>query len=40
MLMDLRKAANHRLLHRRIFDNSQLRDMARLLMSVSATQHH
>ena len=34
MLMDLRKAANHRLLHRRVYDNDKLRQMAKLMKRV------
>ena len=34
MLMQLRKAANHHLLHRRVFDNTRLRQMAHLMLKV------
>jgi len=35
MMMQLRKAANHHLLHRRQFDDSRLKYMAELLVEVS-----
>lgn len=34
MLMQLRKAANHHLLHRRQFDDTRLKQMAQLLVKV------
>lgn len=38
MLMDLRKAANHHLLHRRQYTDDKLRQMAKLMLKVcSAT---
>lgn len=36
MMMALRKAANHHLLHRRQFDDSRLKYMAELLVQVSS----
>ena len=35
MLIDLRKAANHRLLIRKIYTDSKLREMSRLILKVS-----
>jgi len=35
VMMSLRKAANHHLLHRRQFDDSKLKYMAELLVEVS-----
>jgi len=34
MMMQLRKAANHHLLHRRQFNDSRLRQMAQLMLEV------
>lgn len=34
MMMQLRKASNHHLLHRRQFDDSRLREMAQLMLEV------
>jgi len=34
MMMQLRKAANHHLLHRRVFDDGRLRQMAALMLEV------
>ena len=39
MLMQLRKAANHHLLHRKLYDESKLRTMAKLMVKVSSITH-
>lgn len=39
MMMQLRKAANHHLLHRRRFDDARLHQMAELMLSVSCHLH-
>ena len=36
MMMQLRKAANHHLLHRRVYDDARLRQMATLMLEVSS----
>ena len=36
MMMQLRKAANHHLLHRRIYDDARLRQMAQRMLQVCA----
>ena len=36
MLMELRKASNHHLLHRRIFSDAILRQMAKIIVKVMA----
>ena len=37
MMMQLRKAANHHLLHRRQFDDARLRQMSELMLQASGT---
>ena len=35
MMMQLRKAANHHLLHRRVYDRTKLRHMSQLMITVN-----
>lgn len=39
MMMQLRKAANHHLLHRRRYDDARLHQMAELMLLVSCHLH-